>query len=195
MNEFPLHTLDSAPVASLPTLDAVRKKIGFVPNLYAHMASSPAALLAYKQLGAMLEQSALTPAEQQVVLLTASIENRCEYCVAAHSHIARNKIKVDDDILNALRYCNVLPDNKLNALSAFTRAVVRERGWVVGGQELNDFFAAGYTGQHALDVILGVTMKTLSNYTNHLTDTPLDNAFADEAWLALDEYACCVKAA
>lgn len=191
MNTFKLHTLESAPAGALPILEAANKGLGFIPNLYAHLAEAPNALSAYKQLGALLEQSALTPEEQQIVLISASIENRCEYCVAAHSFLARNLVKVDSQRVDALRAESCLQDQKLNALVAFTRAVVRERGWVVGGQELNDFYAAGYTQQNALEVVLGVTMKTLSNYTNHLTDTPLDAAFASEAWQTPDEYACC----
>ncbi|MCK9199869.1 MAG: carboxymuconolactone decarboxylase family protein [Gallionella sp.] len=195
MNTFQLHTLESAPAGSRPILEAANKGLGFIPNLYAHLAEAPAALEAYKQLGALLEKSALTPEEQQVVLIAVSIENRCEYCVAAHSFLARNLVKVDGARIDALRGNNDLPDTKLDALAAFARAVVRERGWVQGSQELKDLFAAGYTPQNALEVVLGVSMKTLSNYANHLTDTPLDAAFTNEAWQAPDEYACCKKAA
>ncbi len=195
MSTFKLHTLDSAPSGSLPILDTANKTLGFIPNLYAHLASSPAALQGYKQLGALLEQSGLTKEEQQAVLLTASVENGCEYCVAAHSFLARNMAKVSGDKISALRDGQPTGDAKLNALVAFTQAVVLERGWVAGSQELSNFFAAGYTTQHALDVILGVAMKTLSNYTNHLTSTPLDAAFAGEAWQAPDEHACCAVAA
>lgn len=190
MNNFKLHTLQTAPVGALPILEAANKGLGFIPNLYAHLAEAPVALEAYKNLGALLEKSSLTPEEQQVVLITVSAENRCEYCVAAHSFIARNMVKVDDARVDALRGNSCLQDPKLNALAAFTRAVVRERGWVRGSKELKDFYAAGYTPQNALEVILGVAMKTLSNYTNHLTETPLDAAFASEAWQAPDEYAC-----
>ncbi len=195
MNTFKLHTLDSAPAGELPILEAAQKGLGFIPNLYAHLAEAPNALNAYKQLGALLEQSTLTPEEQQIVLIAVSIENRCEYCVAAHSFIARSMVKVDGARVDALRGQSCLQDAKLNALVAFTRAVVRERGWVTGSKELNDFYAAGYTRQNALEVVLGVAMKTLSNYTNHLTNTPLDAAFANEAWQAPDEYACCKNAA
>lgn len=195
MSTFKLHTLATAPTGSLPILEAANKGLGFIPNLYAHLAEAPVALEAYKQLGALLEKSSLTPEEQQIVLIAVSIENRCEYCVAAHSFLARNLIKVDSQRVDALRGQSCLQDKKLNSLVAFTRAVVRERGWVVGGQELIDFFSAGYTQQNALEVVLGVAMKTLSNYTNHLTNTPLDAAFANEAWIAPDEYACCMKAA
>lgn len=191
MSSFKLHTLDSAPAGSLPILDAANKGLGFIPNLYAHLAESPATLQAYKQLGALLEQSAFTPEEQQIILLSVSVENRCEYCVAAHSFLARNMVKVAGDTITALRNGQALPTAKLNALTSFTRAVVRERGWVADSKELKDFFAAGYTQQHALEVVLGVTMKTLSNYANHLTHTPLDAAFAGEAWKAPDCGTCC----
>lgn len=195
MYTFKLHTLTSAPTASLPILEAAKKGLGFIPNLYAHLAEAPNALNAYKQLGALLEQSTLSHEEQQIVLISTSIENRCEYCVAAHSFIARNLVKVDGQRIDALRGQSCLQDQKLNALVVFTRAVVRERGWVGGGQALKDFYAAGYTQQNALEVILGVTMKMLSNYTNHLTQTPLDAAFASESWQASDQDSCAKKAA
>ncbi len=195
MNTFKLHTLDSAPAGALPILEAANKGLGFIPNLYAHLAEAPNALGAYKQLGALLEQSTLTAEEQQVVLISVSIENRCEYCVAAHSFLARNLVKVDGQRVDALRAGSGLQDRKLDALAAFARAVVRERGRVAGGKELNDFYSAGYTKQNVLEVLLGVSMKTLSNYTNHLADTPLDAAFANEAWQAQDEYACARKVA
>ena len=191
MSTFTLHTLDTAPAGSLPILDAANKGLGFIPNLYAHLASSPVTLEAYKNLGALLEKSAFTPVEQQLILLAVSFENRCGYCMAAHSFIARNMVKADAAIIAALRGGQPLPDVKLNALANFVRAVVRERGWVADSNELKEFFAAGYTQQHALEVILGVAMKTISNYTNHLTDTPLDAAFANEKWALPDDYACC----
>ena len=60
-----------------------------------------------------------------------------------------------------------------------------ERGWVVGPATAA-FLAAGYSPQQALDVILGVTMKTLSNYVNHLTETPVNEQFASETWSRRD---------
>ncbi|MBU0621193.1 MAG: carboxymuconolactone decarboxylase family protein [Gammaproteobacteria bacterium] len=195
MNPFKLHNLATAPVEATPILHAAEKGLGFIPNLYAHLAEAPVALEAYKDLGALLEKSTLSPTEQQVVLIAVSVKNNCAYCVAAHSFLARNMVKVPDNILAALRSGQPLPDVKLNALATFTKAVVRERGWVSGSQELNDFFSAGYTQRNALEVVLGVTMKTLSNYANHLTDTPLDVAFASEAWEISEDSGCCQKAA
>lgn len=87
----------------------------------------------------------------------------------------------DDATLEALRAQESLPDDRLEALRAFTAEVVRERGWVEQGA-LQTFVDAGYEPRHVLAVVTVVAMKTLSNYTNHIADTPLDEAFADHRW-------------
>ena len=182
MNSFELHRIESAPVGSASTLETVLKSFGFTPNIFVALAESPSAVKAYLQLGNLMEESAFTPVEQQVIFLAVNVENDCAYCVAAHSFVARNVAKASPETIDALRSNGVLPDAKLNALAEFTRAVVRKRGWVAGSQELKDFLAAGYTQQHMLEVVLGVAMKTLSNYVNHITDTPVDAVFAGEVW-------------
>lgn len=191
MSAFTLHTIDSAPAAAAPILEGAKKGLGFIPNLYAHLAEAPTALQAYKQLGALLEQSSFSSIEQQVILLAVSVENQCEYCVAAHSFLARNLARVPAATIDALRNGGKLLDHKLNTLAEFTRVIVRERGWVSDSAELQRFYDSGYKPQQALEVVLGVTMKTLSNYANHLTATPLDSAFAAEAWHKPERQACC----
>lgn len=73
-------------------------------------------------------------------------------------------------------------DPKLAALAEFTRAVVNERGWIREHPAYRAFLDAGYKPEQALEVILGVAQKTLSNYANHLLQTPLDAAFEGERW-------------
>jgi alkylhydroperoxidase family enzyme len=74
-----------------------------------------------------------------------------------------------------------LPDPRLEALAAFTRAVVKRSGWV-REEELESFVDAGFSRRHVLDVLTILAMKTLSNYTNHIAETPLDKAFSDQEW-------------
>lgn len=181
MSQFTFYPIEKAPKAAQALLADAQQKYGFIPNLLAGFAESPATLQAYLDLGAVLNKTSLTPVEQQVVLLAASAENHCTYCVAAHSLIAKRMVKADADIVKALRELKSLPDSKLNALAIFTRAVVKQRGNVVGNA-LDEFLNAGYTRQQVLEVVLGVAMKTLSNYANHIMDTPLDSAFQPEAW-------------
>ncbi len=181
MSNFTIHSAEQAPAQSQPLLTAVQQKYGFVPNLFGSLAESPSTLSAYIALGSALEKSSLSPAEQQTILIATSVENGCTYCVAAHSLVAKHMLKVDPAVVDALRSKSAIPDNKLNVLAEFTRAVMENRG-EVSSKRLEDFLAAGYTHQQVLEVTLAIAMKTLSNYANGLMNIPLDEAFKPEAW-------------
>jgi uncharacterized peroxidase-related enzyme len=178
--KFQVHTKETAPEASRVTLEATAKKYGFVPNLYGVLAESPTAVQAYAGINKALEQSALSPVEQQVVTLTVSATNGCAYCVGAHSTVAQ-MVHMPEDMLAALRDQKPLSDKKLNALRTLVMSLMFHRGWVPG-LDLEHFVAAGYTRQHVLDVITLLALKTLSNYVNHIAHTPLDPQFAPQAW-------------
>ncbi|MCI0427717.1 MAG: carboxymuconolactone decarboxylase family protein [Nitrospiraceae bacterium] len=178
--QFPIHTKETAPEASRATLEATAKKYGFLPNLFGVLAESPTAVQAYAAINKALEQSALSPVEQQVVALTISATNDCAYCMGAHSAVAQ-MVRMPDDVLAALRDQRSLSDRKLNALRTLVLSVLQHRGWVPEG-ELEHFVAAGYTQRHVLDVLTIVALKTLSNYVNHIAHTPLDAQFAAQAW-------------
>lgn len=181
MNTFKLHTIQSAPEGSVATLQAVNKNLGFIPNLYGILAESPPSAESYFQLVKLLEKSALSLGEQEVIALVVSVENNCAYCVAVHSFLARTH-KVEEATITALRSSKACSSSKLNALANFTRAVVRERG-KAGEAAIKELLAAGYRNQHAIEVVQIVAATTLSNYTNRLADTPLDAAFANDVWI------------
>lgn len=181
MTQFTTHTIQSAPAAAKPLLEAAKAKLGFIPNLYGNLAEAPAALQAYLDLSGHFDKTSFTPVERQVVLIAISTENNCEFCVAAHSLIARKIVRVPDAVIDALRQLKPLPDARLNTLALFTRAVVRDRGFVAQ-DVLAAFLKAGFTQSQVIEVVLGVAMKTLSNYVNHLTGTKTNPEFAAEAW-------------
>lgn len=159
---------------------AVHERYGIVPNLFGVLAEAPTAIKAYFSLSGIFEQSSFTPLEQQVVLLAVSIENRCEYCVAAHSAIAKRS-GVPDDVLSALRQGRPLPDARLNALYRLTRMLVEKRG-LVSNADVSDFLDAGFSRANLLEIIVGIAQKTLSNYVNHIAATPVDAPFRQFAW-------------
>lgn len=177
---YEIHTVETAPAAAKETLGAVGKAYGFIPNLLAVMAEAPALLKAYTTVVGLFDQTSFNASERQVVLLTASYENGCEYCVSAHSAIARMQ-KVPDAVVGAIRDGRPIADAKLQALRAFTSTVVKSRGFP-SEADTASFLAAGYTRTQILEVVLGVGVKTLSNYTTHVAETPLDQAFAPAAW-------------
>jgi len=182
MHGFPLHTLDTAPAEARPLLAGIVKRFGFLPNVYAHLAESPVALEALLQLSAMFERTTLSAPQRHLLLLTSSVENRCTFCVAAHTRGAR-AAGVAADSIESIRD-GALPQRADDAaLVRFVRAVIVGRGFVSSG-ELDSFYAHGFTPQQVLEVVLGVTLKILTNYANHVTGTELNPELAAFAWTA-----------
>lgn len=175
MSLYPLHTLESAPVASQPLLDKSIKGFGAIPNLHAVMASAPKVLEAYQTLHQLFNQTSLSAEEKTVVWQSINQEHQCHYCVPAHAAIAQ-MMKVDPQITARIRQSQELSDAKLEQLRQTTLAIVRQRG-VLTDEQQQQFFAAGYGIQQLLEVILGLSQKVMSNYINHLAKTPLDDAF------------------
>lgn len=180
MNALKPLTIETAPQGSIETLQNIQKGFGFIPNLMATFANSPAVLNGYMGLDAAWSKSSLTPKEQQLILLTTSVENNCRYCTAAHSTILKSMMKVDAETVKAVRAKNSLQDAKLNALVQFTREVVAERGFVSENTKAA-FLRAGYSEVAMMEVLVGIALKTISNYLDHLNPTPIEAAFAAEA--------------
>jgi uncharacterized peroxidase-related enzyme len=180
MSDFPVHTPDSVSAETGDFMRDLEKGYGFIPNLAGVMATAPALMKGYFQINQLFEQTSLTAPERQVVLLAASFTNACDYCMGAHTALAE-MAGVPQDSIDALREGRPLPDERLEALRRFTQSVVDKRGHMPEA-DLQAFYEAGFTAQNVLEVVLGVGMKTLSNYTNHIAGTPLDSAFAGKEW-------------
>ncbi len=179
MAQFPLHTRATAPFEAKPILDQAGQAIGYVPALLAQMAEAPALLEGYAALSAIFRKTGFTPAEQQLVLLTASVEHDSHYCTPAHTVRAR-AAAIDEATLTAVRAGRPVADPRLEALRLFTVRMIRERGFLADA-DLDAFVAAGFTRANALEIILAVGLKTLSNYVNHLAETPLDPPLVADA--------------
>lgn len=180
MTDYTLHDKTTAPAESQPLLDNSINAFGMIPNLHAVMAEAPGLLEGYQQLHQLFIDSSFDADELTVVWQTINVEHECHYCVPAHTGIAKS-MKVDDAITEALRNETPLPSDRLEALRTFTLAMVRGRG-NVDASAVNDFLAAGYTQRQVLEVVLGLAQKVMSNYTNHLAETPVDEPFKAFEW-------------
>lgn len=174
---FTLYTPDNAPEAAKAELVDSLNTFGWIPNLHAVMAEAPAVLTAYKQLHTLFQQTSFNSQELTVVWQTINVSNECHYCVPAHTTIA-TMMEVDADLINALRTGVKLPDPKLQILRETTELLMHRRGRL-SDAEVVRFKAAGYGNQQLLEILLGISQKTLSNYTNHLAETPVDEQFSD----------------
>lgn len=184
MIEFEKHTTATAPTGSKAILESAQAQMGLVPNLYAVLAESPQTLTGYIELTKLFSASSLSTVERHVVWLAINVENRCHYCVPAHTFLALND-KTPQDVVDSLRSDTPIADDKLEALRRFAKQVVITRGFVAK-TEIDAFLAAGYTNANVLDVVLGAAHKTISNYVNHLSETEVDAPFAQYAWTAPD---------
>jgi len=183
INAFQTHDIATAPAASVETLQSVQNAWGFIPNLHRVLAESPAALEAYGTLWAIAEKkTSLTPVELNVAYLSIIYENECVYCMAGHTNLSR-MAKVDEEAIKAVREGRVIADKKLEALRHFAALVTRNRG-VVSEADVGAFKAAGYDNRAVLDVLVLAATKLISNYTNHLAETPLDDFMKGAEWKA-----------
>ncbi len=158
-------------------LEATAAKLGFAPNMYRTMANSPGYLSTYIHgYTAFREGSGFSAQEQELIFLVISRANGCDYCTAAHSMIADKVAKFESDLLTAVRAGETLADMKLQALAELTSRLFETRG-LVNKEDAQAFLNAGYQEKQILEIILAISVKTLSNYSNHIFHTEIDAAF------------------
>lgn len=173
-------TVKTAPAESVPTLEKIQKGYGFIPNLMATFANSPAVLDGYMALDSAWEKSSFNAVERTLVLLAASVANDCGYCIAAHSTVLKAYLKVPAETVAAVRSGKDLGDAKLDALVKYTRETVETRGHA--SEAIVDYFlSVGYTAPQAMEVLIGIALKTISNYLDHINPVPIDVGFKAEA--------------
>ena len=172
---FPTHTVETAPDEVRPVMQAMQQRMGFIPSMAAKFAEAPSLLMGYRTLEPFFDKTSFDPTERLVVYLTASYRHNCDFCMSAHSWAARRQ-GIDEEVVVALREGRSLADPKLEALRAFVAAMLEKRG-AVSDEEKQAFFDAGYLPRQALEVILGLALKTMTNYTNALARTPPNPEF------------------
>jgi uncharacterized peroxidase-related enzyme len=177
MARLPVITQEKADDDTQKTYTAIKSKFGMVPNIFKGMANSPVALNAYLKLDELIAGGRFLPVEQDIVRMTVSQYNGCDYCVAAHNGGLLGK-KVDPEEILKIRR-GTPTDPRHAALIAFTLKVIESKGFVSDG-DLDAFKAAGYADAHAAEITVIIAQKTLSNYFNHINETDLDLPEAPE---------------
>jgi uncharacterized peroxidase-related enzyme len=166
-HQFTFYTPANASPDAKVLLEKIQSAYGFIPNLFAYMAEAPSTINAYLYLNELIAKSSLTPAQAQLSLWITSIENDCEFCRVAHQAFAK-KFGLKSQTYEAVLHQQTIECSADAALVNFTRAVVQKRG-LLSDADLSAFLNAGFTKQQIMEVILIVSIKTLSNYINHLT--------------------------
>lgn len=159
-------------------LEKAKKENGMIPNMYRNMVNLPGLQETYNTgYKNFRQESGFSPAEQEVVFLSLSVENNCGYCTAAHSFIADNMSKTPVEVTDAIREGKEIPDEKMAALARFTRIMNKTRG-NPSQAEVDEFLGAGFNEKQILAIILAQSVKTISNYSNHIFHTEVDETFS-----------------
>ncbi|ACK51490.1 alkylhydroperoxidase like protein, AhpD family [Methylocella silvestris BL2] len=165
-------TIDDAPAASRPLLEAVKKQLGVAPNLFRLIATSPAALEAYLGLSGALSKGALPAPTRERIALAIAEFNGCDYCLSAHSYLGRNLAKLDEAEVAANR-AGRSNDPKADAAVRFALKVAQARGHI----DEDAFLAvknAGYDDAQIIEIIFHVAANVLTNYLNEALTTDID---------------------
>ena len=165
-------SIEESPAAAQPLLEAVKKQLGVVPNLFRVVGNSPAALEGYLGLNGALAKGTLDARTRERIALAVAEANACDYCLSAHTYLGKNLAKLDDAEMAANREGGS-QDKTAEAAVRFAVAIVRERGHV-SAADVHAVKGAGYTDAQIVEIILHVALNTLTNYVNEVAKTEID---------------------
>ncbi len=165
-------SIEAAPDAAKPLLEAVKKQLGIVPNMFRTIANSPAGLEGYLGLNGSLAKGRLDAKTRERIALAVAEINGCGYCLSAHTYIGRTLAKLDDAEITANRN-GASNDPKADAAVRFAVKVTQSRGQV-GDEDLRAVKLAGYDDGEVIEIVLHVALNTLTNYVNEVAKTDID---------------------
>lgn len=164
-------TIESASPEASKTLEAIKGKIGMVPNIYATMAHAPAALNAALGLGEALGKSSLSPALREQLALTIAGVNSCDYCASAHTMIGKGAGVSEDELASNLT--GTATDSKTQSFLTLAKTIVDKQGHL-SDADLASSRNAGITDQEIIEVVAVVAQNIFTNYFNHIADPEID---------------------
>ena len=165
-------TINAAPEAAQPHLNAVKAKLGIAPNMYRLVANSPAALEGLLALSGALGNGALPAATRERIALAVANVNGCDYCNSAHTYIATNMLNLSDDEIDLNREGRSI-DTKANAAVALARKVSIARG-AVSDADLHTARKGGLSDAELVEIVAHVALNSFTNYINEVFDTEID---------------------
>lgn len=165
-------SIEDTPAASRPLLEAVKKQLGVVPNLFRLVATSPAALKGYLGMSGALGEGSLPAATRERIALAIAEVNGCDYCLSAHTYLARNVAKLDEAEITANR-AGASHDFRAHAAVRFAAEVATQRGHV-SDEAVKAVKAAGYSDAEIIEIVEHVALNTWTNYINSVAKTEVD---------------------
>jgi uncharacterized peroxidase-related enzyme len=171
MSRIPAVNPDTATGELKTIYDGMKKSIGKVPNIFRHMGNSPEVLQSFLALSQSLNHTSLSPKLREQIALVVGQENKCGYCLSAHSAIGKGAGLSDDDIQKARN--GESTDSKTRAILHFAKVVVDQRGHV-SDADVDALKRAGVSDTELVEIILAIQVNMFTNYFNHIVDPTID---------------------
>jgi len=165
----------NAPEEARPFLAGSLRQVGFIPVAVGRWAETPALLKAFFHALALFERTSLSPLEREAVIMAVARENDCHLCQALHT--AELLDKAPRPTVSALREGRPTGEDRLDALTAFTRSLLQRKGDAAPAA-WDGFLSAGFNRTQALEVVLLVATTSLSTMANRLVEAPVDSQLA-----------------
>lgn len=162
---------EQADDAARKLLDAVKRQLGLVPNIFKTLAQSPAVLDAYLKQMSALASGDLDPKLREQIALVAAGKNQCDYCASAHTLLGKGAGVAESELANNLKAQST--DTTTQAALSFAAAIVDQRGRVADS-ELAAVRQAGFSDGQVVEIIAVTCMNIFTNYFNHIADTEVD---------------------
>ncbi|PAM92035.1 peroxidase [Flavobacterium sp. IR1] len=152
--------------------NAVQAKLGVVPNMMRTMGNSPAVLEGYLNFSGALSHGKLSAKTGELLALTVSESNSCDYCVAAHTFIGGKLLKTDPQVLHDAR-TGESTDAKTAAILKFAKTLISKNG-LVSNEDVNAVKNAGLSEAEIAETVAHVALNVLTNYFNNTANTEID---------------------
>lgn len=165
-------SIEAAPAAAQPLLNAVKDKLGKAPNIYLLAANSPAALEGLLSLSGALSNGALDAATRERIAIAIANVNGCDYCNSAHVYIAKNIAKLSDDEIAKAKEGRSA-DAKADAAVRLARQIATSRA-EISDADVAAAKKAGLSDAELVEIVAHVGLNTFTNYLNHAFKTVVD---------------------
>lgn len=153
-------------------LESVEKKMGKIPNLYATIGYSSSALKSMLETEASLtHDSSFTAKERETINLIVSQVNECDYCLAAHTTLAKMRGFTEEDTLEIRK--GSFSEAKLDTVIKLAKSITSHKG-NAGNGALENFFNAGYDEKALIELTALVALRSFTNYVFANTQIPID---------------------
>ncbi len=168
---LPVISFEDASPEAQQIFNRLKTVMGRVPNLYATQSHSPLGLGAKLALDDELSKGVFSGLPKEVIALAVAQVNGCNYCLAAHTAVAKMRGASEAETLDFRR--GTSNNAKLAALANLAHEITDTRGHPPE-QALETFFAAGYDRAALVELIGLIALNVWNNYTNHIAHIPVD---------------------